>query len=103
MHDPTTLNRQGNDSGSQYRSAIFYHSDQQKLIAEKVTSQAQVHYDGLIKTTLEKYNVFVTAEQYHQDYLTNNPHGYECIIFTLILGATHFERSWEQIKSQFRK
>jgi peptide-methionine (S)-S-oxide reductase len=83
MHEPHTLNRQGNDVGSQYRSTIFYHDDEQKKIAESVTQTAQKYFGKVkISTTIEPVGIFYKAEDYHQDYLTNNPNGYEC--------ATHF-------------
>jgi peptide-methionine (S)-S-oxide reductase len=95
MHDPTTVNRQGGDSGSQYRSTIFYHDQDQKELAEKGLEEAQKHYGNKIVTVIEKYQNYINAEEYHQDYLTKNPHGYEC--------ATHFERSWERIEQMFKK
>lgn len=75
VHDPTTLNRQGNDVGSQYRSAIYYHTPEQKAIAEK--SKAATDKSGLwnnpIVTEITPIAEFYTAEQYHQDYFTLNP------------------------------
>ena len=74
-HDPTQLNRQGNDMGRQYRSAIFYEDEEQKRIAEayiKQLNEAQV-FDGRIVTTLEKLDKFYVAEDYHQDYAARNP------------------------------
>jgi peptide methionine sulfoxide reductase msrA/msrB len=80
MHDPTTLDRQENDIGSQYRSAIFYTSDEQKQIAERV--KAQVGKSGKWKnpivTEITKASTFYPAEAYHQDYLQKNPGGYNC-------------------------
>jgi peptide-methionine (S)-S-oxide reductase len=93
MHDPTTVNQQGNDRGTQYRSVIFYHDDKQKETAFKVIAQMNEVYGGKIKTTVEPFNNWVKAEDYHQEYLAKNPHGYEC--------ATHFERSIESIKKQY--
>ncbi|KAI8093837.1 uncharacterized protein BX664DRAFT_330703 [Halteromyces radiatus] len=80
MHDPTTVNAQGPDKGSQYRSAIFYHSQEQKATAEKVTAQVQKeHYlNKPIVTQIVPAGVFYDAETYHQMYLEKNPHGYEC-------------------------
>lgn len=82
MHDPTTLNSQGPDRGSQYRSAIFYLDDEQKAIAEKVTAEVQEkHFKGSkIVTQIADGRSFkwYTAEGYHQEYLHNNPSGYEC-------------------------
>ncbi len=80
LHDPTTLNQQGNDKGTQYRSAIFFHSDEQKRIAEKV--KAEVDQSGKWKkplvTQIIAFSYFVVAEDYHQDYLQKNPNGYTC-------------------------
>ena len=75
IHDPTTLNRQGADVGTQYRSAIFYHDDEQKQIAEEVIKdlEAQNIWDNPIVTTLEKMDMFYIAEYYHQEYFANNP------------------------------
>ncbi|KAJ3033118.1 Peptide-methionine (S)-S-oxide reductase [Rhizophlyctis rosea] len=89
-HDPTTKDRQGNDRGTQYRSAIFYHNDEQKKLAEEITEKVRPHFGKAgIATTIEPIGKFWTGEDYHQAYLDKNPHGYEC--------ATHFERSWDQI------
>ncbi|SAL99795.1 hypothetical protein [Absidia glauca] len=79
MHDPTTLNAQGPDRGSQYRSAIFYHSPEQKETAEKITAKVQQeHYQGSpIVTAIVPAGTFYDAESYHQLYLDKNPHGYE--------------------------
>jgi peptide-methionine (S)-S-oxide reductase len=80
MHDPTTLNRQGNDVGTQYRSAIFYVSDEQRRVAEAV--KARVNASGKWKrpvvTEITPAGTFTPAEQYHQDYLVKNPGGYTC-------------------------
>jgi len=86
MHDPTTKNYQGPDKGTQYRSAIFYHSDQQKLIAQEVTKAIQAqHFKGkTIATEIVPGGTFTDAETYHQKYLDANPNGYEC--------PTHFLR-----------
>jgi methionine-S-sulfoxide reductase len=80
LHDPTTKNQQGNDMGSSYRSAIFYHDEEQRQIAEKV--KARVDKSGAWKrpvvTEIVPAKKFWTAEAYHQDYLQKNPHGYTC-------------------------
>ena len=80
MHDPTTMNRQGNDVGSQYRSAIFYHSDAQRETAEAV--KKRVDESGVWKkplvTEIVPAGTFYRAEDYHQDYLEKNPNGYTC-------------------------
>lgn len=73
-HDPTTLNRQGNDVGTQYRSAIFYHNEEQKAIAEKSKRDvANKIWDNLIVTEIVEFEEFYKAEDYHQDYFENNP------------------------------
>jgi len=75
-HDPTTLNRQGADVGTQYRSAIFYHNDEQKQIAEayiKQLNESPQFRRRPIVTTLEPASVFYIAEEYHQDYFRRNP------------------------------
>ena len=74
-HDPTQLNRQGNDAGRQYRSAIFYADDEQKRVAEayiRQLNEAGVFHDP-IATTLEPLKAFFVAEDYHQDYAARNP------------------------------
>ncbi len=80
IHDPTTLNRQGADVGTQYRSAIFYHDEKQKNIAEEVIKdlETQKIWDKPIVTTLEKMEVFYVAEDYHQEYFANNPYQPYC-------------------------
>jgi peptide methionine sulfoxide reductase msrA/msrB len=80
MHDPTTLNRQGNDTGTQYRSAIFYTTDAQREIAEKVKKRvdASGKWKKPIVTEVTKAGTWWKAEDYHQDYLQKNPGGYTC-------------------------
>ncbi len=80
LHDPTTLNQQGNDIGSQYRSVIFYFDDAQKKAAQEVIDQINKSgiWDKPIVTELAPYKNFYTAEEYHQDYLQKNPGGYTC-------------------------
>lgn len=73
VHDPTTLNRQGNDSGTQYRSVIFYHDEGQKAVAEAVMSEAQAWWSDRIVTELSPAPAFYRAEQYHQNYYKDNP------------------------------
>jgi len=81
-HDPTTLNRQGNDRGSEYRSAIFYNSPSQKDIAKTVTDAVQaVHFDPhqqRIVTQILEAGEWSDAAEYHQQYLIKNPKGYHC-------------------------
>ncbi len=80
VHDPTTLNRQGNDIGSSYRSAIFYHSEEQKRVAEEVISEftAEGIYDKPIVTEVTAFDEFWPAEDYHQEYFANNPNQPYC-------------------------
>jgi len=80
LHDPTTLNRQGNDMGSQYRSAIFWNSDEQRRTAERVKADvdASGKWEKKVVTEIVKAGPFYQAEDYHQDYLQKNPGGYTC-------------------------
>lgn len=71
-HDPTTLNRQGADRGTQYRSVIYYHNDQQRKIAGEVLTQIQAYYDDKIVTELSTLPTFYEAEQEHQNYYREN-------------------------------
>lgn len=84
IHNPTTIDRQGNDRGSSYRSAIFFQNDEEKQIAEEVIEivDKSGRWDGKVVTTLEPYSTFWPAEESHQDYLEKYPEGYTC----------HFER-----------
>ncbi len=80
VHDPTTLNRQGNDVGSSYRSAIFYHDENQKRIAEEVIKEVETEgvYDNPIVTEVAPFDNFYIAENYHQEYFANNPNQPYC-------------------------
>ena len=85
MHDPTTLNKQHHDKGTQYRSGIFYHNDEQKAIAEDVTKKANEQWwNGKIVTEILPVGKWWDAEDYHQRYLDKNPSGYQC--------ESHYER-----------
>jgi peptide-methionine (S)-S-oxide reductase len=87
MHDPTTANRQGPDTGSQYRSAIFYHNAEQEKEAREITKQVnEKWWKGGVVTEILPAGQWWDAEQYHQLYLDNNPGGYEC--------PSHFLRSF---------
>ena len=80
IHNPTTLNQQGNDRGTSYRSAIFYGNDEEKKEAEefiKIVDDSKRWKDPVV-TTLEPLTTFYKAEDYHQDYLVKNPGGYTC-------------------------
>jgi peptide-methionine (S)-S-oxide reductase len=80
IHDPTTMDRQGNDVGPQYRSAIFYHSPEQKAVAEEVI--AEITREGLwprpIVTEVTAFEAFYPAEDYHQEYFARNPYQGYC-------------------------
>lgn len=91
MHDPTTANRQGPDTGSQYRSGIFYHNEEQKAIAEKVTKAANEQWwKGKVVTEILEAGEWWDAEKYHQMYLNHNPGGYEC--------PSHFLRKFPDLQ-----
>jgi peptide-methionine (S)-S-oxide reductase len=79
-HDPTSLNRQGTDIGTQYRSVIFYHNDEQKAAAEKSRASAQKEFDNSIVTQIQPLKVFYAAENYHQDYYRNNQNAPYCTL-----------------------
>jgi peptide-methionine (S)-S-oxide reductase len=79
-HDPTSLNRQGTDIGTQYRSVIFYHNDEQKAAAEKSRASAQKEFDNPIVTQIQPLKVFYAAENYHQDYYRNNQNAPYCTL-----------------------
>lgn len=80
IHDPTTINQQGNDIGTSYRSAIFYQDESEKQTAEQVIAKVNESklWPGKVVTTLEPFDAFWSAEDYHQDYLQKNPGGYTC-------------------------
>jgi methionine-S-sulfoxide reductase len=80
MHNPTMRNRQGNDTGTQYRSAIFYLDEEQRHIAEEVikTVDASGDWQAKVVTEVVPFKEFYRAEEYHQKYLVNHPHGYTC-------------------------
>lgn len=78
LHDPTTKNRQGNDVGSQYRSAIFVATDKEREEAKLAIERAAKHWPRPVVTTIEPLTRFYSAESYHQDYLLKNPGGYTC-------------------------
>ena len=82
-HDPTTLNRQGADRGTQYRSVIYYHDDNQKEIAEVVSKEVAPYYENPVVTEISPLDVFYEAEKEHQDYYRNNQaQGYCSFVIT---------------------
>ncbi|KAI1812567.1 PMSR-domain-containing protein [Poronia punctata] len=93
MHDPTTLNRQGPDTGTNYRSGIYFHNEEQEKIAKEVTRQANEQwYKGKIVTEIVPAGQWWDAEDYHQLYLDKNPWGYEC--------PSHFLRTFAPLEQQ---
>ncbi|KAI0451967.1 peptide methionine sulfoxide reductase MsrA [Xylaria acuta] len=93
MHDPTTMNRQGPDTGTNYRSGIYFHNEEQEKIAKEVTKQANDQwYGGRIVTEVVPAGPWWDAEDYHQLYLNNNPFGYEC--------PSHFLRPFEPLEQK---
>ena len=82
IHDPTTLNRQGNDVGTQYRSAIYYHDEEQRLIADEVIEEMTVAglWDDPIVTEVTALDTFYEAEEYHQQYFEKNPFQPYCFV-----------------------
>lgn len=80
VHDPTQLNRQGNDIGTSYRSAIFYHDDTQKQVADETIKEINDEhiYDKQIVTEVTPFDKFYSAENYHQEYFANNPNQPYC-------------------------
>jgi len=80
-HDPTTLNRQGPDVGTQYRSVIFYHDDAQRIAAAKSKAEMASRHGRVVVTELAPFTAFYPAEPYHQDYYRNNPQQPYCRMF----------------------
>lgn len=80
IHNPTTIDRQGNDIGSSYRSAIFFQNEEEKAIAQEMITlvNASGKWKVDVVTTLEPWTTFWKAEEYHQDYLVKKPNGYTC-------------------------
>jgi peptide-methionine (S)-S-oxide reductase len=101
IHDPTTLNRQGADVGTQYRSAIFFHSTDQKKIAEQVISEiAAAHlWEGPIVTDVQPYTVFYKAEDYHQNYFQENPYQPYCQVVISPKVAKFRKRYFEKLQT----
>jgi peptide-methionine (S)-S-oxide reductase len=102
IHDPTTLNRQGADVGTQYRSAIFYHSPEQKAAAEKVIreiAEARV-WDAPIVTELTPLAEFYKAEEYHQEYYARNPSQGYCQIVIAPKVAKFRQKYFDKLKKE---
>jgi len=96
VHDPTTLNKQGNDIGAQYRSAIFYHNEAQKIIAEQIIREInKAHiWDTPIVTEVKPYKIFYSAEEFHRDYFERNPEQAYCQVI-IAPKVAMFRKKWE--------
>ena len=104
-HDPTTLNKQGNDVGTQYRSVIFYHNVEQKELAEKYKSELDKSgaWDNPIVTEISPFKNFYSAEGYHQDYYENNPNQGYCA-FVIAPKVEKFEKVFkDKLKKKSEK
>ncbi len=102
IHDPTTLNRQGGDEGTQYRSAIFYHSEQRKAVAEQLIKELNIVkvWDVPIVTEVVPVNKFYAAEDYHQKYFEKNPEQAYCQMVIAPKLAKFHKRYLEKVKNQ---
>jgi len=99
MHNPTTRNRQGNDVGMQYRSALFFITDEQKTLFEDAVAQNQLLWDDPIVTEVVALSTFYPAEDYHQDYFTKNPsNGYCNVVINPKLSKirSKFAQYWKE-------
>lgn len=97
-HNPTTLNQQGADKGSQYRSVVFYKDEAEKSIAEKVIAEVQKGYEDQLVTTLEPAAKFYEAEEYHQNYYLKNPNAGYCQA-VIEPKLAKFRKIYQQLKS----
>lgn len=102
IHDPTTLNRQGADVGTQYRSAIFYHSPEQKATAEQAIAHLETEkiYDNKIVTEISPMDTFYPAEAYHQEYFARNPYQPYCMAVVAPKVAKFRKYHFDRLKKQ---
>jgi peptide-methionine (S)-S-oxide reductase len=102
IHDPTTLHRQGADVGTQYRSAVFYHDEGQKTIADEVMREleAQHLWEDPIMTELTPFEAFYRAEDYHQEYFANNPNQPYCRVVVAPKVAKFRQHFLERLKKE---
>jgi peptide-methionine (S)-S-oxide reductase len=100
IHDPTTLNRQGADVGTQYRSAIFYHSPEQKAAAEEIIREMEAEkvWDNPIVTEVTPFQRFYPAEEYHQEYYAKNPGQGYCRVVIAPKVAKFRSKYFEKLK-----
>jgi peptide-methionine (S)-S-oxide reductase len=96
-HDPTTLNSQGADVGTQYRSIILYQDEEQRRIAEEAKSAAQNEWENPVVTEIKPLDIFYPAEEYHQDYYDNNPYAGYCT-FVIQPKLRKLGLEWRSIK-----
>lgn len=102
-HDPTTLNQQGNDIGTQYRSAIFYHSKEQKEKADKSKEQHQSKFSERIVTEIKPFEKFYKAEDYHQDYFDKNQSYPYCSFVIAPKVKKLLEKFGGKVKEEYKK
>ena len=100
-HDPTTLNRQGNDVGTQYRSAVFFHNEAQKAATEAYIAKMnkEQFFGGDIVTEVVPFEIFYEAENYHQDYFANNPYQPYCV-FVVKKKVKNFEAQFPELMKE---
>ena len=103
IHDPTTLNRQGNDVGPQYRSEIFYHSDEQKAVAEAKIAEFNKSgiWNSKIVTAVTEINNYYVAEDYHQEYFENNPNAGYCRVVVAPKVAKFRKKFVDRLKKDY--
>lgn len=102
IHDPTTLNRQGNDVGTQYRSVIYYHSPEQQATARQVIAAMAHVWDAPIVTELSSLGEYYPAEDFHRDYFLNNPSQSYCM-FIVAPKVHYFRRAFaNRVKKEYR-
>jgi peptide-methionine (S)-S-oxide reductase len=99
IHDPTTLNRQGNDVGPQYRSGIYLHDESQRAVAQAVLDEAQAAHGGRVVTELEPVGNYWRAEDYHQHYFAQRPHQGYCAFVV----APKVEKFRETFRARLRR
>jgi peptide-methionine (S)-S-oxide reductase len=104
IHDPTTLNRQGADVGPQYRSVIFYHSEEQRAVAEQVIQEITEAgiWDNPIVTEVAPFQAFFKAEDYHQEYYRNNAHQPYCRVVIAPKVAKFRQKYVDKLKTGYR-
>jgi peptide-methionine (S)-S-oxide reductase len=103
VHDPTTLNRQGNDVGEQYRSIIFYHDEEQKKVASEVVDEVnkeKIWGNKPVVTQLVPFTTFYKAEDYHQNYFKNNPRQAYCQVIIAPKVAKFRKHYFDQLKKE---